>query len=152
MPQYLIRHAKAGSRHDFDGPDRDRPLTAPGRLQAAAIADHLNRQPIVRLVSSPYVRCRQTIEPLASQLGLPVEEAGALAEGGSFTAVVDLLASLPDQVVLCSHGDVIPEVIAALERRGTVIDGDPDWRKGAMWIIERDGDKLARAHAVAPPG
>ena len=38
MPLYLVRHAKAGSRHDFDGSDRDRPLTNSGRRQASALA------------------------------------------------------------------------------------------------------------------
>ena len=152
MPLYLVRHAKAGSRHDFDGPDRSRPLTAPGRAQAAALADRLGDEPISQLLSSPFVRCRQTLEPLGLRLGLPVEDVDALAEGGSFAVVIDLMATLPDHAVLSSHGDLIPDVIAALERRGTVIDGDADWRKGAVWVIERDGDKIARARAIAPPG
>jgi 8-oxo-dGTP diphosphatase len=151
MPVYLVRHAKAGDRHDYDGPDRDRPLTRAGRAQADALAARLGPEPVTRLLSSPYVRCRQTLEPLADRAHLEIEDCDALAEGARFEPVLDLLAALPDHAVLCSHGDLIPDVVAALQRRGADIEGEPDWRKAATWVLEREGHAIARARAIAPP-
>ncbi|MGD9999467.1 MAG: histidine phosphatase family protein [Ilumatobacteraceae bacterium] len=140
MSVYLIRHAKAGSRSSWDGDDRLRPLSKSGRRQAEAIADRLGARTVPALHSSPYIRCRQTLEPLAARLGLEIADEPRLAEASRFEEVLDLLASVADETALCSHGDVIPETIAALERRGCHITGDPDWRKGTVWTLERSGD------------
>ena len=97
------------------------------------------------------VRCVDTVKPLAAKLGLDVEPIETLAEGHAVNAAIELLAALPDNSVVCSHGDLIPAVIDALEWRGMHVEGDPDWRKGSTWILERDGDEFVRAKAVAPP-
>ena len=68
MALYLVRHAKAGQRDRWDGPDHLRPLTRAGRAQAQALAAWLANEPISRLLSSPYVRCIQTLEPLSQKL------------------------------------------------------------------------------------
>ena len=39
----------------------------------------------------------------------------------------------------------------ALQRRGMAMDGEPDYRKGATWVIDRDGDEFMRATAMPPP-
>ena len=72
---------KAGSRRDFDGDDRDRPLSRAGREQAHGLTLMLGHLPISRIYSSPYVRCTQTVEPLAKKLGLELTITEALAEG-----------------------------------------------------------------------
>jgi 8-oxo-dGTP diphosphatase len=155
MALYLVRHAKAGRRGAWDGPDPLRPLSRAGRAQAQAFAAWLANEPVTRVLSSPYTRCVQTVEPLAEKLGLEIEVTEALAEATPFEPVLELLVTLPDASVLVSHGDLIPDVIEALLRRGTVLDGQPDWRKGSTWVLEReerDGAAVvARAHAV-PPG
>jgi 8-oxo-dGTP diphosphatase len=61
------------------------------------------------------------------------------------------MTTLHDGAVLCSHGDVIPDVISALERRGMHIAGDPDWRKATVWVLERDGDTFAKGKVWSPP-
>ncbi|MGD9792149.1 MAG: histidine phosphatase family protein [Acidimicrobiia bacterium] len=152
MTVFLIRHAKAGSRHDWVGPDDQRPLVNKGADQAREIARIFGTHPIVRVLSSPYVRCVQTVEPLAHALHLTIEPTAALAEGAPFEAVLDLIDDLEDDAVLCSHGDVIPEVMQALERRGLEVRGVPDYRKGATWAIERIEGVCVSAHAIAPPG
>jgi len=150
---YLVRHAKAASRREWAGDDRDRPLTASGTMQADALGERLGSVRPPRLVSSQFVRCVQTLEPLAARLGLPVETEDALGEGADLAQVVKILMSVPDRAVLCSHGDVIPDVIGALERRGMVIDGEPNWLKGSVWVLERDasGSDQAFSHALAWP-
>ena len=152
MPTYLVRHAKAGSRRDWEGPDECRPLTAAGRLQAAAIAERLRARPVTRLLSSPYLRCVQTLEPLAKELGLVVECDDDLAEGSGFEPVLTLLDELPDHSALCSHGDVIPETLRALERRGLEFVGLRDTRKGSIVVLERDdAGRWTRATSIGPP-
>ena len=78
---YLVRHAKAGDRSRWDGADSLRPLSKTGRRQAEAIADALVGAGIARVVSSPFARCRQTVEPLCGRLDAAIEEADELAEG-----------------------------------------------------------------------
>jgi len=151
MPLYLVRHAKAGSRSGWVGPDEARPLSKGGREQAQGLKRALAAFPVTRILSSPYVRCVDTMEPLAAKLGLTVERTVLLAEEQDARAVIELMASLPDHAVLCSHGDLIPAVIDALQARGLALEGDPDYRKGATWVIDRDGDEFMRASAIPPP-
>ncbi len=104
----LVRHASAGDRHAWADDDRLRPLDAKGLRQAAEIAAQLRSEDIRRVVSSPYVRCVQTVEPLAAELGLEVEIDDRLAEGAG-GAARPLLAE--DGAVACTHGDVIYDLL-----------------------------------------
>ena len=104
----LLRHASAGDRHNWAGDDRFRPLDEKGRRQAEEIAAAFAGEDIRRVVSSPYVRCVQTVEPLAAGLGLEVELDDRLAEGAG-RAAQPLLEE--EGIVACTHGDVIFELI-----------------------------------------
>lgn len=104
MTSLLVRHASAGERADWDGDDRLRPLDARGRRQAAALVQVLlGLLDVRRVVSSPYVRCVETVEPLAAALGIQLEEDDRLAEGGGAAAAAVLAER---GVVACTHGDV----------------------------------------------
>ena len=103
---------------------------------------------MTRLLSSPYVRCVQTLEPLSEVTGLPVESVAWLGEGMPFDIVLDRLANVAEGAAMCSHGDVIPDVISALIRRGTVTLGEPRWEKGSAWVLEREGSEWSRARAI----
>lgn len=151
MTIYLVRHAQAGHRDSWHDDDRVRPLTDEGREQAVHLADRFDDIAVPQVLSSPYLRCMQTLEPLALRRGLEVEPTGVLAEGHAFVAVIDLLLAVPEHSVLCSHGDVIPDTIQALCRRGMVVSGAPDWRKGSTWLLEREGGHFTHASAWAPP-
>ena len=152
---YLVRHAKAGDRNGYDGDDTLRPLSGKGRRQAVAICERLSqlivKLPEARLLSSPYIRCIQTLEPLAAERHAVIQTEECLAEGYDREGALELISSLPNGSVLCSHGDVIPDVMAALRRRGTEIIGDPDWRKGTVWALERENGEITRAAAWPPP-
>ena len=153
MVLYFVRHAKAGSRDAWRGDDRLRPLSKSGRRQSIAIAERLASMKTSSLLSSPFVRCVQTLEPLAEALGVAVKTMEELAEGTNFEVVLELLRTVPDDAVLCSHGDVIPDTIAALERRGCHIVGKPDWRKATVWLLQRSDDPnvIISQAAVWPP-
>lgn len=108
-------------------------------------------QPLKRVLSSPFVRCRQTVEPLASALGLEVEETEALSEGHALDTL-DLVHELAgENVALCTHGDVIPEVLQALEAEGVHILSEWKWRKASTWVLHNDDGVLARATYVPRP-
>lgn len=151
----LVRHAKAGSRKAWTGPDSDRPLDPKGRDQANAIGELLRTRSIGRIVSSPALRCRQTVGPLVHLLGLPLERHDALAEGArsaTTMALIDECAAAKDgDVVLCSHGDVIPETLAALARRGVPLPPAPECRKGSIWDLHIVGGRVARAVYIPAP-
>jgi len=156
VPLYVVRHAKAGSRHDFDGDDIDRPLTNSGRKQAAALAERLAAVSPTIIVSSPYQRCIETVEPLAVASDLEVRTDARLAEFANEnarpdTSLFDLLHSLPDRAVVCSHGDVIPAVIESLAGAGMRINGNAEWGKGSVWVLERTDNRFVSAQAWPPP-
>lgn len=151
MSIYLVRHAKAGSRAEWSGDDTQRPLSHKGRKQAAAVAKRLRKLATGELRASPYVRCVQTLEDLAHMRQMAVLADDRLAEDTGFEGAVELIESCPDGSVLCSHGDVIPATIAALQRRGCEIIGAPDWRKASVWVIERDPDGFVASATCWPP-
>jgi len=156
MPLFLVRHAKAGKRSKWlEDPanidDSKRPLDNKGILQSAALADRLADFVPTQLFSSPYIRCMQTLEPLGATLAITVTPDECLAEDNSFEPILELLENCSDNAVLCSHGDMIPMVIEALERRGMVVTGMRDTRKASVWVLERQNGIIARGHAWPPP-
>jgi broad specificity phosphatase PhoE len=125
----LLRHARAGERAAWTGDDTLRPLDERGLRQALALRN-LSQRAIGRIVSSPYRRCVETVEPLADALGLPVELDDRLAEGAPPKLALELLAEL-DGGLACTHGDVIEAVLGYGLRKGAVVVADVG-REGAV--------------------
>lgn len=148
---FLVRHAQAGDRNVWHAPDAQRPLTGRGRHQARQIARRLARGPVGVLLSSPAARCVQTLEPMAARVNGQVAVDERLAEGAALEPFLQLLGQVSDGTVLCSHGDLIPAAVDALARLGMEIQGVPDHRKAACWVLQREGSRFARAHAISPP-
>jgi len=109
----LLRHASAGKRGAWQGDDRLRPLDERGRAQAQALRELLLMSGVTRVLSSPYVRCTQTVAPL----GLDIEPDERLAEGAPRDATLALLAEL-DRAVACTHGDVVENVLGRPLKKG----------------------------------
>lgn len=130
MTSILLRHASAGDSSTWEGDDRLRPLDAKGRRQADELAELLPRFELRRIVSSPYVRCVETVEPLAAALGMEVETDDRLAEGAG-RAALELLRE--DGTLGCTHGDVVDQLLghglkkgaAAVFRDGRVVQEIP---------------------------
>jgi broad specificity phosphatase PhoE len=149
---YVVRHADAGSRGRDDEPDELRRLSARGQRQADALREQLAEVGIQRLVASPYTRCIDTLAPLAKHLGLEVESDQRLAEGMGFVGALELAEELRGSTAaLCSHGDVIPDLLEALLRRGTKLKDEPRWQKASTWVFTRDGDGFSKGRYLAPP-
>ncbi len=149
-PLALVRHAKAGDREAWSEDDRLRPLSKKGRRQAEGLVELFDGRGVDRIISSPHVRCVQTVRPLALSRHLPVEEEEVLAEASALPQVLAFLRELSGAVVLCSHGDVIPAVVLHLEQRGLGLHDPPDWKKGSIWFLERDGGLFTAARYLAP--
>jgi len=115
----LVRHASAGDRAHWVGDDRLRPLDERGRRQAEALVDDLRPFNVRRVVSSPYTRCVETVEPLAAARGLEVELDDRLAEGAGYVA-----AELLDEegVVACTHGDVAHDLLGRGLKKGEFVE------------------------------
>ena len=149
---YLVRHAKAGERRLWEGDDLHRPLSPKGWKQAELLASRLASLDVSSLYSSPYVRCVQTLQPLADRLDLEIEVDPRLSEAVDFEPALEMLAEVPDGAVMSSHGDIIPATIEALERRGTEIRTPPDWRKASVWVLRRNKHgKIVHATVWPPP-
>jgi 8-oxo-dGTP diphosphatase len=136
----LVRHGSAGDRAGWRRDDRLRPLDARGMRQAALLPDALAGLAVRRILTSPYVRCVQTVDPLAGALGLELEEVAALAEGASRADVLPLLATTGAGTVLCTHGDVCHELVG---RRKTP--------KGSAWVLDVGGRGVTPVRHIPAP-
>lgn len=72
MTVILLRHGRSTSNtaHILAGRSEGVDLDDTGRDQADAVVERIGGLPIQALVSSPLLRCRRTLEPLATRLGL----------------------------------------------------------------------------------
>jgi 8-oxo-dGTP diphosphatase len=149
---YLVRHAHAGNRSSWAGDDAARPLSPKGRQQATALLEWLADRPITRVLSSPAARCTETVAPLADAFGLEVEVDPRLAEGeGTRTCIETILAADADDLVVCSHGDLIPKVIRQLRADG-MDTKDPNLsQKGSTWVLEVVDGRVVAGRYRPPP-
>jgi 8-oxo-dGTP diphosphatase len=140
----LVRHARAGDRASWNGPDDLRPLDERGREQARRLAEVLPLFGPTRVLAAGRTRCRQTVEPLAERLGLRVETLTELGEEefsadpqAGLAAVGRFLAAGADVTVVCSQGGAIPSVLMALEVRWDGRPGrlSPPCAKGSVWAL-----------------
>ncbi len=152
MTIYLVRHAKAGERRTWDDDDRLRPLSGRGHLQARGLLDVLRDARFERVLSSPYVRCMETVVPLAAMHGLPVEPVDALAEGGGIDDVLTLVRKhAAGGAVLCTHGDIVPLLVEHYARAGVDVGATPQWPKGCTWVFETEATGEVRTARYVPP-
>ncbi|HSJ96061.1 MAG TPA: histidine phosphatase family protein, partial [Myxococcota bacterium] len=128
-----------------------RPLTDAGRAQAQQLAAALRDTGAQRLVSSPALRCRQTLAPLALATGLPVEIDDRLEERRDPAKACEALAGLRGAVVLCSHGDQIAGLLEHLRGEGAELADEPRCEKGSVWSFERRGAGPWKARYAPPP-
>lgn len=154
MKLLLVRHGRAGHRTEWDGDDRARPLSRRGLKQAEGLVDQLADYDVDRILSSPFVRCVQTVEPLSRAHSVRIEEADEFAEGNSHKAIemVRGLAEGTGSVAVCSHGDVIPDIVEHLARTDNMrLPDELHWAKGSTWVLTAHHGRFEDAKYLPPP-
>ncbi len=140
MIVYLVRHARAGHRETWSGEDDTlRPLDERGQRQAEALVAQLAERDFSRVLSSPYLRCVQSVEPLAEARGLQVEAVDALAEGAGEAAALELFRGLDAPAVACVHGDLAQMLLGE------------NLKKGATAVLDVGDDGLDVLERLDPP-
>ena len=152
MPMYVVRHAKAGDRAEWEGDDRLRPVTKSGRRQAEELAAWLRKEPIDAILSSEYLRCMQTVEPLAEQHKLPIVPRKDLEEGAGGESIFRVVSEFEGRnVVLSTHGDVVEELLEHLIAQGLVSRARAQLEKGSTWILDEKNGRISGATYKAAP-
>jgi 8-oxo-dGTP pyrophosphatase MutT (NUDIX family) len=145
----LVRHAHAGKRNEFDGNDALRPIDDEGRAEAETLGEVVSLISPHQLFTATPLRCKQTLEPLAARLGLPIVVDSAFAEPAEVDEVparaklgATRLSELRDgpRAAVCSQGKVIPSMLALLDGAE---DPEPyKTPKGTGWILTWSGERL----------
>jgi 8-oxo-(d)GTP phosphatase len=146
----------AGSRSQGEGDDRLRPLDEVGWEQAEGLVRLLSRFKVTEVISADFVRCTQTVRPFADAVGLAVKEDPVFSElgypGSENEAVEQIraLAASGDSSVVCSQGDVVPDVVRRLAESDHVSTQVPDPKKGSVIALTFDGERLFSAEYFPP--
>lgn len=135
-PLVVLRHAHSLERATWEEEDDERPLDDRGREQAKALVQPLNAFGIERAVSSPAVRCVDTLRPWAEDGLVSIKLDSRLAEGRPSSEVDDAASELTDAAtVVCTHRPVLPGLLTAIEPS---VQTDPPLAKGEFVVIHRD--------------
>ena len=155
MQVLLVRHGHAGTKRQWRGDDGFRPLDAQGLAQAAALVDLLAPFTPARILSSPFLRCVQTITPLGDAHGMAIERsASLLPEAGAAATLLarDVSIDGPGAIVLCTHGEVIHDMQAQLAHDGLPGFGPASSReKGSVWVLDCTNGRFSGARYLPPP-
>ena len=148
-----MRHAKAGDREAWGADDRRRPLTKKGLAQADGLAALLAREAISAVFSSSFLRCVQTVEPLARARKLQVQLSPSLEEGSGIEGLEEFFVDRSvDGAVLSTHGDIVQELVEDLMNRDVIKPGYGGLEKGATWVLGVDEHGVAeRARYIPAP-
>ena len=151
-PLALVRHAHAVGRGSWAQDDRLRPLDAAGQERAAGIALVLTAYGVKRLVSSPSLRCTDTLRPFAAQAGAAMRtkdglsEEGYAAEPARAVRHLERLIERGAPAALCSHGPVLPALLDALLALVATDEPEADQVGAALRAAARD--KMAKGEVL----
>jgi 8-oxo-dGTP diphosphatase len=147
----LVRHADAGDKRTWTGPDRLRPLSPSGHLQADGLVIRLEDYPVERILCSPTLRCYQTVEPLARDRLLGIETVPSLGVDASPGQLLGLFWDLElRNSVLCTHGEGIGLLLTQLIADVLLVEDPLDWPKGCTWLLERINRRQVRGRFLGP--
>lgn len=155
----IVRHGRAGSRSKYKGEDCTRPLDKLGRAQAESLVGQLLAFGATELHAAPRVRCVQTLQPLAQEIGAAIDIEATLTEE-AYTAdkksgrarVLEIASGAAGATpVICTQGKVIPDLIAWWCERDGVRPDKSRNRKGSIWVLSSAEGRLIAADHIASP-
>jgi 8-oxo-(d)GTP phosphatase len=151
----VVRHGTAGSKSRFSGDDTKRPLDKKGRAQAEALIGQLLAFGPTDVYAADRLRCHQTVEPLAEELGVIIcneptltEEAYAENPKRGRRRVLQI-AELDRTPVICTQGKVIPDLIGWWCDRDGVRPDKSRNSKGSTWVLSLSAGRLIDADHIA---
>jgi phosphohistidine phosphatase SixA len=151
----LVRHGHAGTKRRSGRKDILRPLNEQGLAEADALAPLLALYKPLRIISSPLLRCVQSVTPLAHALGVTVRESPSLVpDAGAAATILALNVAFNGSgtVVLCTHGEVIHDMQARLGPDGpSNFNPDAPREKASVWLLERKERQFVSATYLSPP-
>jgi 8-oxo-dGTP pyrophosphatase MutT (NUDIX family) len=168
VPLILVRHASAGDKAGWPGDDESRPLDAKGVMHALVLAGLLACfTPTARVLSSPALRCTESVRPYAESFGGTVQADAAMAlsgrsgkspssrtgRGDPLPELVHHLVAAGAPAVLCLHRENFPKALAAAcSALGTVAPAEPDppLAKGGFCVMHMAAGKLAGLERYEP--
>jgi 8-oxo-dGTP diphosphatase len=148
-PLVVIRHARSRSRTSWSKADPLRPLNPRGHERARALIPILAAYGVTRVVTSPSVRCLDTVLPYAVATGKRARLKAGLSEEG--------FAEQPDRApyhltrllerghatVVCSHGPVLPVLLERLAGMA-----DPDESGASLALSEAAQTGMGKGEAL----
>ena len=160
VPLILVRHASAGRKADWRGNDDSRPLDAQGAADAHLLARLLACfAPTARVISSPALRCTETMRPFAAGFGGSVEAEARLApharsagfssrtdQADAFRRLLGDLVAERRPAALCLHRENLPQALAAVcSALGApdAVPADASLPKGGFWVAHAGARELA---------
>ena len=147
----LVRSADAGEKQHWQGSDSVRTLSVTGHAEAAGLLVRLEDYPIGSILSNPTVRCQQTVQPLALDRHLGIEPLSALSVAADLVVVLALLGGFQAQdAVVCTHGEVIGQVLGRLVADGLAVDQPLAWPKGSTWLLDGPDGHFAFGRYLPP--
>ncbi|HVQ48499.1 MAG TPA: NUDIX hydrolase [Mycobacterium sp.] len=153
----IVRHGTAGSKSRYKGDDRKRPLDKHGRAQAESLVGVLLAFGANTVYAADRVRCHQTVEPLAEELGTAIHSEPLLTEEeypenrkAARHRVLEI-ASSGGTPVICTQGKVIPDLIAWWCERDGVRPDKSRNRKGSAWVMSLADGRLVAADHIGSP-
>ena len=166
VPLILARHASAGRKADWPGDDFARPLDLRGEADAGVLAGLLACfAPAARVISSPAMRCTETVRPYAEEFGGTVEAQACLVpfgrspdfssrteQAGALRHLLSALVAQRRPAVLCLHRENLPEVLAqacAALGAASAVPADPALPKGGFWVAHVVTDGTGGAGELA---
>jgi 8-oxo-dGTP pyrophosphatase MutT (NUDIX family)/phosphohistidine phosphatase SixA len=150
----VVRHGSAGRKSRFSGDDTKRPLDKRGRAQAEALVAQLLAFGATNVRAADRVRCRQTVEPLAEELGVPIQDEPTLTEEAYAKSPkrgrhrMLEIATQEGTPVICSQGKVIPDLIAWWCERDGVRPDKSRNHKGSTWVLSLSDGRLTAADHI----
>ncbi len=153
----IVRHGTAGSKSRYKGDDQKRPLDKRGRAQAESLVGQLLAFGADTLYAADRMRCHQTLEPLAEELGVQIHDEPLLTEEAypedrkAARLRVLEIAAAGGTPVICTQGKVIPDLIAWWCERDGVRPDKSRNRKGSTWVMSSWQGRLVAADHIGSP-